>query len=150
MEYQIIINLLDDVPNQSSKFRTKNWVKINDNARGTYNTNSHIQFETSMLKSSLCDYIDAYILVKGNITVQNTAGTGQPANNNGREVLFRNCAPTTGCINEVSNTQIYNAKDIDVVAPMYNLTEYSDNYFNGDGVINNLPGNSAMFKFKQI
>ena len=61
MEYQKIINLLDNTPNQPSKFRTKNWIKINDDSRGTYNANSHIKFKTSMLRSGLCDYSDAYI-----------------------------------------------------------------------------------------
>ena len=67
MEYHKIINLLDDAPNQPSKFKTKNWVEINDALRGTYNTNAQIKFKTTMLNSSLCDYSDAYILVKGNI-----------------------------------------------------------------------------------
>ena len=66
MEYQKIVNLLDDTPNQPSKFRTKNWAEINDDSRGTYNTNSQIKFKTTMLKSSLCDYSDAYKFVKGN------------------------------------------------------------------------------------
>ena len=70
MEYQKIANLLDDnKSNQPSKFRTKNWVEINDESRGTYNGNSQIKFKTTMLKSSLCDYSDAYILVKGTITI---------------------------------------------------------------------------------
>ena len=60
MEYEEIINLLDNTPNQPSKFRTKNWIEINDDSRETYNTNSQIKFKTSMLKSSLCDYSDAY------------------------------------------------------------------------------------------
>ena len=59
MEYQKINNILDNTPNQPSKFRTKNWVEINDDLRGTYSTNSHNNFKTSMLKSSLCDYSDA-------------------------------------------------------------------------------------------
>ena len=67
MEYQKIANLIDDTSNQPSKFRTKNWVEINDESRGTYNVNSQIKFKTIMLKSSLCDYSDAYILVKGTI-----------------------------------------------------------------------------------
>ena len=62
MEYQEIIKLLDNTPNQPTKFRTKNWVKINDESRGTYNTNSQIRFKTSMSRLSLCDYGDAYIL----------------------------------------------------------------------------------------
>ena len=71
MEYQKIANLLDDnKSNQPSKFRTKNWVEINDESRGTYNVNSQIKFKTTMLKSSLCDYSDAYILVKETIRIE--------------------------------------------------------------------------------
>ena len=66
MEYQKLLNLLDNQPNQPLKFRTKNWFEINDESRGTYNVNSQIKLKTTMLKSSLCDYSDAYILVKGN------------------------------------------------------------------------------------
>ena len=77
MEYQKIANLLDDASsNQSSKFKTKNWVEVNDESRGTYNVKCQIKFETTMLKSSLCDYSDAYILVKGEITI---AGAGHHA-----------------------------------------------------------------------
>ena len=65
MEYPKIINLLDNTPNQPSIFRTKNWVEINDGFWGTYNVNSRIKLKTTMLKSSLCDYSEAYILVKG-------------------------------------------------------------------------------------
>ena len=72
MKYQKIKNLLDNTPNQPSKFRTKNWVKISDDSHGKYNINSQIKFKTMMLMSSLCDYSDAYILVKGTITVPNT------------------------------------------------------------------------------
>ena len=61
MEYQKIINLLENPPNQPSKFRTKNWVEVNYESRGTYNVNSQIKFKTSMLSSILCDYSDAYI-----------------------------------------------------------------------------------------
>ena len=72
MKYQKIKNLLDNTPNQPSKFRTKNWVKISDDSHGKYNINSQIKFKTMMLMSSLCDYSDACILVKGTITVPNT------------------------------------------------------------------------------
>ena len=81
-----------------------------------------------MLKSSLCDYSDAYILVKGTITVNNIAAQDVAANNTNKKVIFENCAPFTNGITEINNTQIYNAKDIDIVMPMYNLIEYSDNY----------------------
>ena len=128
MEYQKIANLIDDnASNQPSKFKTRNWVEINDESRGAYNVNSQIKFKTTMLKSSLWDYSDAYILVKETISVNNTAAQGA-ANNTNKKVTFKNCAPFTNCISEINNTQIDNAKDIDIVMPMYNLIEYSDNY----------------------
>ena len=68
MEYQKIANLLDNGSNQPSKFRTKNWVEINDESRGTYTSNG-IKFKATMLRSNLCDYADAYVLVKGTITI---------------------------------------------------------------------------------
>ena len=92
MEYQKLVNFLNDKSNQPSKFRTRNWVEINDEARGTYSPNKQIKFKTSMLRSSLCDYSDAYILVKGNITVNNTADDGAAANNTNKKVIFKNCA----------------------------------------------------------
>ena len=76
MEYQKVVNLLDNAPNKPSKFKAKDWGELNDDSRGTYNTNSQINFETSVLKSILCNYRDAYILVKETITV---AGVGATA-----------------------------------------------------------------------
>ena len=128
MEYQKIANLIDDTPNQPSKFRTRNWVEINDESRGAYNGNSQIKSKTTMLKSSLCDYSDAYILVKRTIIANNTAADGAAANNTNKKVIFKDCAPFTNCISKINNTQIDNAKDTDIVIPMYNLIEYSDNY----------------------
>ena len=64
--------MLNDTSNKRSKFRTRNWVEINDDIRGVYSPNKQIRFKTAMLSSSLCDYSDAYILVKGNISVNNT------------------------------------------------------------------------------
>ena len=129
IEYQKIANLIDDyASNQPSKFKTRNWVEINDESRGAYNVNSQIKFKTTMLKSSLCDYSDAYIIVKGTISVNNTAAEGAAVNNTNKKVIFKNCAPFTNCISEINNTQIDDAKDIDIIMPMYNLIEYSDNY----------------------
>ena len=122
MEYQKIVNLLNNESNQPYKFRTRNWVEINNEARGTYSPNKQIKFKASMVRSSLCDYSDAYILVKGNITVNNTA------NNTNKKVIFKNCAPFTSCISKINNADIDNAKYIDIVMPTYNLIEYSDNY----------------------
>ena len=103
MEYQKIINLLDNTPNQPTKFRTNNWAEINDDARGTRKISSQIKFKTSMLKSSLCDYSDAYILVSGTIAM-----TGERYNNSARRadernkgVIFKNYVPFTDCISEM-------------------------------------------------
>ena len=81
-----------------------------------------------MLRSSLCDYGDAYILANGNISVNNTAAADAAANNTDKKVLFKNCASFTKCISRVNNIQVDNAQDIDIVMRMYNLIEYSDNY----------------------
>ena len=125
MEYQKIINLFDNTPNQATKFRTKNWVEINNDARGTHNKDNQIKFKTSLLKSSLCDYSDAYILVKRTISIEPEAEDN--LNNADKKVAFKSCAPFTDCASETNNTQIYIAKDIDVVMPMYNVIEYSNN-----------------------
>ena len=127
MEYQKIANLIDDASNQPTKFRTRNWIEINDESRGAYNVNSQIKFKNTMLKCSLCDYSDVDILVKGTISVNNTAA-GDVINNIDRKLIFKNCAPFTYGISEINNTQIDNDKDIDIVMPMHNLIEYSDNY----------------------
>ena len=145
MEYQKIENLIDDVSNQPCKFRTKNWVEINDESTGTYNVNSQIKFKTTMLKYSLRDYSDAYIFVEGTVKITGDAGPEPDSNNprtaaqilNARQtdernkgVAFKNCAPFTNYISEINNSQVDNAKDTDFVMPMYNLIEYSNNYAN--------------------
>ena len=83
-----------------------------------------------MLKSSLCDYSDAYILVKETIIVNNTATADTNANNTNKKVIFKNCSVFTDCLTEVNNTQVDNAKFLDIVMNMYNLIECSDNYSN--------------------
>ena len=102
LEYQKIANLLDKGSNQPSKFRTKDCVEINDQSRETYSVNRQIYFKTSMLRSSLCDYSDAYILVKGNISVNNTAAADADGNNTCKNVIFKNCAPFTDCIRKIN------------------------------------------------
>ena len=157
MEYQKIANLLESTSDNLSKFRTRNWVEINDDSRGTY-TNPDIKFKSTMLKSNLCNYADAYILVKGRITI---TGAGDDATvrqlyERNKGVTFKNCAPFTKCISRIIGTDIDNAQDIDIVMPMYNLIEYSDNYSNTSGSLwqyykddpkNNLE-NSELFKYK--
>ena len=83
-----------------------------------------------MLKLSLCDYSDAYILLSGTITITDAGAddAAKRADQREKEIIFKNCTPFTDCISEINNTQIDNAKDLDVVMPMYNLIEYSDNY----------------------
>ena len=95
--------------------------------------NQPSKFQTTMLKSSLWDYSDVYILVKGTIAVSNTAAADADANNTNEKVIFKNCAQFTNCISEINNTQVDNAEDIDVIILMYNLIEYSDNYSKTSG-----------------
>ena len=116
MEYQKIANLIDDALNKPSKFRTKNWIKINDESRRTYNVNSQIKFKTTMLKSSLCDYSDSYILVKGKITITGAGDKAQArqADERDKGEAFKSCAPFAYCINEINNTPVDSAKDVDM------------------------------------
>ena len=122
--------MLGNASNQSSKFRTKNWIEINDQSRETYNTNSDIRFKTTMIKSSLCDYSDAYIVVKGRITFTRAEANAdaRQADERDKGVIFKNCVPFTNCKSEINNTEIDNAKDVAIIMAMYNLIEYSDNY----------------------
>ena len=98
---------------------------INDESRGAFNTNAQIKFKTILLKSSLCDYSDSYILVKVNISANNTAAEGNTeganANNINEKVIFKNSAPFTNYISEINNAQVDNATDIDTVTPMYSI-----------------------------
>ena len=128
MEYQKLANLLNDESNQPSKFRTRNWVEINDDLRGKYNDDD-FKFKTTMLRYNLCDYAHAYILVKGTITGDDCA-VGQVDEGRwvDKGVTFKNCAPLTKSISRINNTDIDTTQDIDIVMPMYNLIEYSDNY----------------------
>ena len=127
--------MLDNAPNQLSKFRTKNWLKINDQSKGVYNVNSDIRFKTTMLKSSLCNYNDAYILVKERITITGV-GAGdavRQADERDKGVMFKNCDLFINFKTEINYTDIDNAKDIDIVMPMCNLIDYSDNYSKTSG-----------------
>ena len=123
--------MLDNTPNQPTNFRTKNWVEINDDSRGTYNTNSQIKFKISLLNSRLCDYSDAYILVKETITVPNTAAEDANANNANKKVISKSFIPFTDCISQINNTQVDNG----VVMSMYNLIEHSNNYSKTSGIL---------------
>ena len=96
---------------------------------GKYNTNSQIKFKSTILKSSLGDYSDAYVLVKGTISVgQGTDTAAIAADRNNKQVIFKNCALFTDCVNEINSTEVNIATDFDVVTLIYNLTEYSNDY----------------------
>ena len=129
------------------RFLQKKWIEVYDQSEGNYNVNKEIRIKTSMLRSDLCDFSDAYIVVKGNITVtkktftaddidapNNTAANvtaTNTANNNAfgeKKVVFKNNAPFINCISKINGVKIDNAEDLDVVMPMYNLLEYSKNY----------------------
>ena len=117
-------NLLDIKPNQPSKFRTRNWVKINDESRGTYTSND-TKFKLTILRSILCDYVDAYIIVKRTITISGAGNDDatKRADERDKGVTFKNFVQLTKCISRINNTDIDNAQHIDIVMPMYNLIE---------------------------
>ena len=158
MEYQKITNLLDDSSNKTSKFRIKSWVEINDESRGKYNVDKQIRFKTTMLKSSLCDYSDADILVKEKITITGARNdaAAREADERDKGVAFENCAPFTTCKSDINNVEIDYCQDIDIIMPMYNLIEYSDNYAKISGSLwqyyrdepNDNLADSESFKFK--
>ena len=133
MEYDKINNLLlseDNESEQLSKFVTREYVRVNT-LSNTYNENKSIRFKTPMLRSNLCDYSDAYILVKGTITVT-APGDNNGANNirdkRNRPLVLKNNAPFVLCITRINGELIEDADDLDIVMSMYNLLEYSKNY----------------------
>ena len=127
MEHYKISKLLNDPT--VSKFVTKKWVEVNDLSSGQYSDNKNIRFKTSMLRSNLCDYRDAYIVVKGRISLRGNNN----ANTRNTKLSFKNNIPFRSCISKINNTFIDNAEDLDIVMKMYNLLEYSDNYSKTSG-----------------
>ena len=154
MEFQKIVNFLDATSDDKDlpRFVTKKWVEVYDQSGGNYNVNKEIRVKTSMLRSDLCDFNDAYIVVKGDITV------GAPNNaKRNKAVAFKNNAPFSNCISKINGVKIDNAEDLDVVMLMYNLLEYSKNYRKTTGSLWNyyrdessdpLSSNSESFKYK--
>ena len=136
METQKIVNLLNDCEELNSKFATKKWHVINDQNNGQYGrgneNDSTIKFETKVIKPILCAYSDAYILVTGDIKV-----AGITADTN---VAFKNCIPFTKCVIHINDEHVETAENLDVIMPMYNLIEYSDNYADSSG---------SLYQFKR-
>ena len=123
MEYDKINNLLDSESENLSKFVTREYVRVNS-LSNTYDENKSIRFKTPMVRSDLCDYADAYILVSGTITV---AGN-HPRDRQNKPVILKNNASFVSCIPRINGELIEDADDLDIVMPLYNLLEYSKNY----------------------
>ena len=141
METQKIVNLLNSSENEYSKFATKKWYVIDSESKGNYSHHDPIKFLTKSIESSLCDYSNAYILVTGNISVTRTIAAAAAGNDPQRkqpldaatQVAFKNCAPFKDCRTEINDTFVDYADFINIAMPMYNLIEYSDNYFDSSG-----------------
>ena len=130
MEYDKINNLLLSEDNESdklSKFVTRQYIKVNS-LSNTYNENKSIRFKTPMLRSNLCDYSDAYILVEGTITATAAAGANNIREKRNKPLILKNNAPFVSCMTRINAELIEDADDLDIVMPMYNLLEYSKNY----------------------
>ena len=168
MENQKIINLLDKDDTDSKHFATKKWYIINDENNTNYgvdkdtgaNNPDTIKYDTRVLKPNLCDYADAYILVDG--TIRAAATNADAGNNVGTRLALKNCAPFTKCNLEINDEHVDTTENVDIVMPMYNLIEYSDNYEDlsatlyqykrdepPDDIANDLAhNNSTSFKYK--
>ena len=133
MEFNKINNLLGPAHDKVPRFITKKWIEVQSQSGNTYNTSKPIRFKTSMLRSDLCDYSDAYVWVKGKITVTNP---NDNANFN-KELTLRNNAPFISCISKINGELVENAEDLDIVMPMYNLLQYSKNYEKTSGSLFN-------------
>ena len=165
MENRKIINLLDKHDTDSKHFATKKWYIINDENNKNYginkdtgaNNSDTIKYDTRVLKPNLCDYADAYILVDGTIRAEVT----NAANAAATRLALKNCAPFTKCNVEINDEHVDTAENLDIVMPMYNLIEYSDNYQDSSATLyqykrdeppdNNVDltaNNSTSFKYK--
>ena len=149
MEFQKIVNFLDTTSDDKdlSKFVAKKWVEVYDQSQEDYNPNKEIRIKISMLRSDLCNFSEAYIVVKGTITVNkktftgddfeapnNTAANATTTNNaknnafSEKKLVFKNNALFINFISKINGVKIDNAEDLNVVMPMYNLLQYSKNY----------------------
>ena len=125
MEFQKVLNFIDTTSDNKDlpRYVTKKWIEVYDQSQENYNVIKEIRIKTSMLRSDLCDFSDAYIVVKRSITVTN------PDNNaHDKKLAFKDNTLFVSCISKINNTLNDNAEDLDVVMPMYNLLEYSKNY----------------------
>ena len=163
MENQKIISLLDKIDTDSKHFATKKWYIINDENNTNYGVNKNtgadnpdtIKHDTRVLKPNLCDYAEVYILFDGTIRATNAV--------NATRLALKSCAPFTKCNLEINGEHVDTAENLDIVMPMYNLIEYSDNYQDSsatlcqykrdeppedDAVADLTADNSSSFKYK--
>ena len=133
MEFNKINNLLGPAHDKVPRFITKKWIEVQSQSGSTYNTSKPIRFKTSMLRSDLCDYSDAYVWVKGRITVTN------PNNNVNfdRRLTLKMNVPFISCVSKINGELVVNAEDLDIMIPIYNLLEYSENYEETSGSLAN-------------
>ena len=124
MEFQKIENFLKTNSDENlPRFITKKWIEVYNQSETNYSPSKEIKIKTSMLRSGLCDYSDAYIVVKEDITFEGD----NDANKQNKNLAFKNNAPFINCISKINGVKIDNAEDLDVVMPMYNLLEHSKN-----------------------
>ena len=126
MEFQKIANFLDATSDDKDLpiFVTKKWIEVYDQSEKNYSSNKEIRIKTSMLRSDLCDFSDAYIALEGDITLEGDNN----ANKRNKNLAFKNNAPFINCISKINVAKTDNAEDLDVAMRMYNLLEYSKNY----------------------
>ena len=125
MEFQKIVNLLDTTSDDKDlpRFVTKKWIEVYDQSGRDYRVNKEIRIKTPMFRSDLCDFSDAYIVVKGTVTVTDT----DDAKRN-KGAAFKKNVPFINCISKINGVPTDNAEDLDVVMPMYNFLQYSKSY----------------------
>ena len=124
MEFNKIDNLLGPVHDKVPRFITKKCIEVQSQSGNTYNTSKPIRFKTSMLRSDLCNYSDAYVWVKRKITITNPNDNA----NFKKELTLNNNALIILCISKINGELVENAEDLDIVIPMHNLLECSKNY----------------------
>ena len=155
MKFQKIANFLDTTSDNKDlpRFVTKKWIKFYDQPEKNYSPNKEVGIKTSMLRSDLCDFSDAYIVVEGTITFEGD----NDASKQNKSLVFKNNVPFVNCISNINGVKIDNVEDLDVIIPMYNLLEYSKNYRKTTGSLwnyyrdkpsNPLFSNSESFKYK--
>ena len=134
MEYQTITNLYGNILDKVPTFITKKWIEVHDQSgtvKDRYKPSKQVRFKSSVLRSDLCDYSDSYIVVEGDITVEEENDRDE----HNRDLVLKNIAPFISCFSKINNTLIDNAEYLDIVMPMYNLIEFSKTCSKASGTL---------------